>query len=47
MIPAGAHCEKRLKTLVLLANSGLTAVTIATRIAKASTIPYVRKRAIP
>jgi hypothetical protein len=47
MIPAGAHCEKRLKTFVLVANAGLDAATTVTRAAKARTIPYVRNTTVP
>jgi hypothetical protein len=47
MIPAGAHCEKRLKTFVRVANPGLNAATTTTRTTKAMTIPYVRNRGTP
>ena len=47
MTPAGAHCEKRLKMFVRVANPGLDAATTATRITKARTIPYVCKTAAP
>ena len=47
MIPAGAHCEKRLKTFVRVAKPGLVAATTATRSTKARTMPYVRNRTAP